>query len=402
MDSLRNPFRFGGEIGAKELVDRETETALVERTIRDAGKLFMIGPRRFGKSSILRSASERLTAKGAIVLRIDADPISNLNMLVEEIVTLSAARLKGKVSQVVDLMRNFFASLRPEVKFDISEHRWSATLGIQPAAGSDQAIQQLVDALHGLEKLALAQPASRPVGLIIDEFQRVIELGGERAEAHLRSAVQQHSRVGYVLAGSNTRLLSAMTSNADRPFYRLGTVATVGPVPREDFAAFITKNLRKSGFRVPDPAAVDAILSLAEDVPYNVQNLANSCWEELLSVPGNDERVLTPDLVRKALMRAVMELDPIYTGTWTKLTPIQQNTLRAVIRQGGKGLSSAVVVRTIGASSSTVQRALGALHHQNILRNDPSEGTLQIRFDDPFFAHWIRLRAMSHEQMRLF
>jgi hypothetical protein len=395
MESLRNPFWFGGDVGAEGLVDRDTETAHVERTIRDGSKLFLIGPRRFGKSSILRAASERLAAKGAIVIRVDADPISSLNDLVEKIVTLSASHLKGKVHQVVDNLGDFFSKLRPEAKFDINEREWNVTLGVRTDDEGTQGIQNLVEALNGLEKLAMAQPTSKPVGLVIDEFQRVVELGGQRAEAQLRSAIQQHSRVGYVFAGSDTRLLTAMTMNHDRPFYRLGTVMTVGAVPRQDFAGFITKNLRKSGFRVADPAIVATLLAMAEDVPYNVQSLANSCWNELLSTRGTGEPILTADVLQKALVRAVMELDPIYTGTWTKLTTIQQNTLRAVIREDGKGLSSAPVVRTIGAASSTVHRALEGLRNQNVLRDDAADGKIQLRFDDPFFAHWIRMRAMN-------
>jgi hypothetical protein len=170
---------------------------------------------------------------------------------------------------------------------------------------------------------------------------------------------------------------------------------TVGAVPRQDFAAFITKSLRKSGFRVADPTVVNSLLTLAEDVPYNVQSLANSCWNELLSTRGAGQPTLTADVLQKSLIRAVMELDPIYTGTWTKLTSIQQNALRAVIREKGKGMSSAPVVRTIGAASSTVHRSLEALRNQNILRDESADGKIQLRFDDPFFAHWIRMRAMN-------
>jgi hypothetical protein len=170
MEAMRNPFRFGGEIGARDLVDRETETSQVENTIRNGEKLFLIGPRRFGKSSILRASAERLIASGAIVLRVDADPVSDISMLVEEIVALSAARLKGKVHQVIDQIRKVFSSLRPEVKFDITEHHWSTTIGIRPPAGPDQAIAQLVDALNGLESLALALPKSKPVGLKSTSF----------------------------------------------------------------------------------------------------------------------------------------------------------------------------------------------------------------------------------------
>jgi len=49
MESLRNPFWFGGDVGAEGLVDRDTETAQVERTIRDGSKLFLIGPGVLGK-----------------------------------------------------------------------------------------------------------------------------------------------------------------------------------------------------------------------------------------------------------------------------------------------------------------------------------------------------------------
>ena len=181
MESLRNPFWFGGDIGAEGLVDRDTETAQVERTIRDGSKLFLIGPRRFGKSSILRAASERLAAKGAIVIRVDADPISSLNELVENIVALSASHLRGKVHQVIDDLGKFFSRLRPEAKFDINEREWNVTLGVRTDDEGARGIQNLVDALNGLEKLALAQPVSKPVGLVIDEFQRVVELGGQLA-----------------------------------------------------------------------------------------------------------------------------------------------------------------------------------------------------------------------------
>jgi len=50
--TYENPFSYGNELGAGQLLDRKSELAQVERTIRDGRKLFMIGPRRFGKTSI--------------------------------------------------------------------------------------------------------------------------------------------------------------------------------------------------------------------------------------------------------------------------------------------------------------------------------------------------------------
>jgi hypothetical protein len=54
--SPKNPFEFGRELNADELVDREAELDLVRRTIINRGRLFFIGPRRYGKTSVLHAA----------------------------------------------------------------------------------------------------------------------------------------------------------------------------------------------------------------------------------------------------------------------------------------------------------------------------------------------------------
>ena len=83
MDLRHNPFRFGGDLGANEIVDRVEETAQVEATIRNGEKLFLTGPRRFGKTSILRAAQGNLETEGAIVLRLNAEAYPSLDMLIE-------------------------------------------------------------------------------------------------------------------------------------------------------------------------------------------------------------------------------------------------------------------------------------------------------------------------------
>lgn len=65
----RNPFQYGRELDAGELVDRERELSEVAATIRNRGKLFLIGPRRFGKTSLLAASAECARRAGVIVLR---------------------------------------------------------------------------------------------------------------------------------------------------------------------------------------------------------------------------------------------------------------------------------------------------------------------------------------------
>jgi len=387
---MKNPFEFGRELGANELVDREAEIAEVVETIRRGGKLFIIGPRRYGKTSILKAAEDRLTEDGAALLRFDAETYASLDLLASAIVAETAKRLKGSVERVGEQVRKFFSRLRPELSFSVAEREWTAKLGVNVSETGTAAIGFLVEALNGFEELAKAQSASRAVGLVIDEFQKIIEIGGQAAEAQIRAAIQRHKRAGYVFAGSKTRLLTKMTMEPARPFYRLGQLRFVGPLPRKDFREFLVRHFAESKFTVESPA-IDFILDVAEEVPYNVQMLAHSCWAELRTRTSAAERALSRSLVGESLERLVRQYDPFYTQLWTALTAVQQKTLRAVIVHGGANLQSMKVVHAIGKGASTVRRSLGALVDRGILREDESGGVTRLRFEDPFFAHWIRM-----------
>lgn len=70
-----NPFEFGRELSREELIDRTDELARVERALSGGGKLFLIGPRRFGKTSLLAAASE-LRSRNVRVLRFNIEAFS--------------------------------------------------------------------------------------------------------------------------------------------------------------------------------------------------------------------------------------------------------------------------------------------------------------------------------------
>jgi uncharacterized protein len=387
---MDNPFEFGRELGTDELVDRQAEVIAVIETLRQGTKLFLIGPRRFGKTSILKTAEDRLVGKNAVVLRFDAESFPSLDLLVSALIAAAAKSLKGKVERVGDQITKFFSKLRPELSFSITQDAWNAKLGVNVASSQEAHVGLLVEALNGLEALAADQPEGRTVGLIIDEFQKVIEIGGLQAEAQIRAAIQRHKRVGYVFAGSKTRMLTDMTMDATRPFYRLGQIRFIGPVPREDFEVFLKGKFRAGGFRIDDPEAITRILQLAEDVPYNVQLLAHTCWYELRNQSATNPASLTPEIVDAAMLLIARQYDPFYTQIWSALTAIQQKTLLAVISEAGAGLQSRKVSQFVGRGASTVQRSVGSLIEKDILREEEHEGATRLRFEDPFFSQWIR------------
>ncbi len=392
---MRNPFEYGRELGTEELVDREDEVRVVCDTIRQGGKLFLIGPRRFGKTSILRVAQDQLAAQNAIVLRFNAENYPSPEQLIAAIIAEATQQLKGTVERKGEQVRQFFASLRPDLSFDLTESRWKVALGMKNVPTATESGTLLVKALDGLEQLALAQPKNRPIGLMIDEFQSLVAEGGVKLEGQLRGTIQQHQRVGYVFAGSKTRMLTAMTLDPARPFYRLGAARFIGAVPRTDFQEFLRTSFTRTGFGIDaqnDPLAL--LLDLAEEVPYNVQHLAHECWHQLRSQTDAGPIVLTAQTVHTALEFIVRSLDPLYTQLWKDLTTVQQKTLLAVIQQEGRGLLATKVTHEMGKGASTIKRALTALLERDILREEEQTGAIRYRFEDPFFAHWLRLFSL--------
>lgn len=394
---MENPFEFGRELGANELVDRVEELATVEETIQTGGKLFVIGPRRFGKTSLLKSAAEKSAAQGNLVLRYNAESFPEIDGLVRRIIEDSARALQGKVEKVGEQIKRYFKSLRPEISFSVTQTEWKSSIGVSPATAKGN-ISLLVDALNGLEELAAEQPKIKKVALIIDEFQEILSQTGVTAEKQIRSAIQTHRHTSYVFAGSKTRLLTEMTTDPSRPFYRLGKLLFVGELPRPEFARFLTDKFTYAGFfsaQTDESERRDLILhilELAEDVPYNVQMLAHTLWNRLLQVKvaAPEKAHLTKILINETLEKLLRQNDPFYTQVWNGLTAIQKKALMAVVSEKGRNLQSNKVTGAWGVGASSMRKSLEALSARDILRQVETAGDIHFRFEDPFFARWIQ------------
>ncbi len=393
---MENPFEFGRELGADELVNRVDELEIVRRTIQTGGKLFVIGPRRFGKTSLLKAATEKADKEGNLILRYNAEAFADIDGLVEKIIEDSARALKGSVEKTGGLIKQYFKSLKPEISFSVTQSEWKSSIGINSSAVAGS-IGLLVDALNGLEELAAAE-TDRKVALIIDEFQEILASEGITAEKQIRSAIQTHKHTAYIFAGSKTRMLTEMVMSPSRPFYRLGTLLFIGELPRPEFSRFLLDKFTFAGFFAPKSSEEERrnlclkILDLAEDVPYNVQMLAHSIWNRLLQIKigAPESGFLSENLIDETLEKLIRQNDPFYTQIWNALTAIQKKSLLAVIAENGQNLQSKKVTQEKGIAPSTMGRALESLISKDILRQAEIEGSLRYRFEDPFFAHWIR------------
>jgi uncharacterized protein len=381
MDEIRNPFQYGRELDADELVNRRDELAEIAATVRNRGKLFLVGPRRYGKTSLLRAAEQQAQAKGVVVLRFDAEKYEGLDVLARAMLTAAARSLQPTLDKLRAWVAETATRLRPQLSMD-ADGSVHLTLGIDAQADP---LPLLSDALDGLERLA--ETTGREVAVFLDEVQQVVVEHGVEAERQLRATVQRHRSVSYVFAGSDTRLLSAMTGDPGRPFYRLGGRLFLREIPRDELLAFLDAGFRRHGFAV-DEGGCERILDLAAEVPYNVQRLAHEAWEMLRA---QEAPSLDAATAAEALRRILRKEDPAYTQLWTTLSRNQKKVVKVVVATGGVGLQSAEVSRRFAIPPSSVRTTLDQLEALHVVRREAIAGDNRYRLIDPFLAGWIDL-----------
>jgi uncharacterized protein len=378
-----NPFEFGGELKASSLIDREQELDLVVRTLESGGKLFLIGPRRYGKTSILAAAQEKLSNTNLAVLRYDAEVYDDLGRLAAALLAGAARQLTPTLEKAGDAIKRLASRLKPRVEYDLAEQTLSLTLGVSDKPDPN-ALPILTDVLNIIDKLA-AQ-SGRRAAVILDEFQQIIEEGGASAEKQIRGTVQRHHHTAYIFAGSKTRMLADMTGDPGRAFWKLGSRLFLGPIPRPKWREFLTRGFTKSGFKI-QADALDWLLDAAEDVPFNIQQLANACWEQLRAAGGG---TLTSNRVADTLAMMVMRENPSYTQLWNSLNRSHKKVLKAVIEEKGKNLRSAEILARNSLASSTMHKTLKILDNRGIIREEEVIGAIRYRLEDPFMAAWLR------------
>jgi uncharacterized protein len=374
-----NPFRYGRD--ADVLVDRIDELKRVVRVGEECGTVFLIGPRGFGKTSILRAAEAQLTVAGKVVLRYDAETFDDIGTLAAALLSGAVRKYSSALDRAQTIAKKFFGSLKPSLTLDPADGKISVAVCVEPSARQG-AVHLLTDVLHGIERLAVED--GRPALVIIDEFQQLIIEAGEKAERQIRAAVQRHQVVGYVFAGSSSRMMTEMVATSNRAFWQLGDQLHLGPIPRHAFLDFLREGFELAGATLTQ-AALEHILDASEDVPYNVQQLASECWT--LIADDRRER-LTSTLVDEALRRVLSMQHVNYLQRWLLLSRAQKQTLRAVGEEPlGFEISAAALRRRL--PRTTMLRALEALEHQHFLRHDLTGVMPAWRFEDPFTRAWL-------------
>ena len=378
-DVTDNPFVYGEVVPAAAFVNRTAELDRLVRDLAAAQKVFLISPRRYGKSSLIRRALAVMSRRGALTVEVTVSSFSSYVAFLEGYArALVAAETRWEKART--WLRETIRSARAEVRYAPDQSPLGAISVSFPGVRSDRDISRLAQEVFALPA-HLAELRRRKVVVALDEFQAIAGFNGGSVEHAMRAAVQRQREVGYVFAGSEPSLMERMIG-PKRPFYKAGPVMRLEKIPADEFAAFINARFARSGMR-PEDGLGAAVVELAGNLPYDVQRLAHEMWDELRA---RGRRRATLDDLHQALKRLLVEQQMMFEAVWQRLTLAQRAVLRAVVLEDGRELLSAGVrTRHRLGGPSTVQTALAALVREDVIARDGSRYAVV----DSLMREWV-------------
>jgi hypothetical protein len=361
---MENPFVYGEVVPAAAFVNRVGELERLVRDLAAGQKVFLISPRRYGKSSLIRHALSAMGKRGALTVNVTVSSFSSYVAFLEGY-ALTIATAETRWDRARTWLREAVRSARAEVRAPGTGAPHLGPMVSFPTVRSNREVSRLAQEVFALPA-RLAESRGRRVVVALDEFQAIDGFNGGSVEHAMRAAIQHQRDVGYVFAGSEPSLMERMLG-PKRPFYKAGPVMRLGKIPEDEFSAFIESRFKRSGMR-PEPGLGAAIVELAGNLPYDVQRLAHETWDE---VRAASKRTATLDDLHQSLTRLLTEQYVMFEGIWQRLTLAQRAALRAVVLQDGRELLSADTrTRYRLGGASTVQSALLALVRMDLIARD--------------------------------
>jgi AAA+ ATPase superfamily predicted ATPase len=358
---MNNPFKFGSVVDDPFFTNRTEELAKIQAIINSDNHLIMISPRRFGKTSLIRKAVKNSNRD---LLFLDLQLINSIEDF--------AAQYLRRIYRIFPVER---------IKQFIRNFRIIPTLSVNPVSNEMEISFQtkgadlplLEDTLNLLEQLS--NPTQRTI-VVFDEFQDIMRLG-EGIDRKLRSIMQLHQNINYILLGSQESMMREIFEKKKSPFYHFGLLFPLQKINKKDFKLFISAGMNNVCSK-PGPIA-DEVLNFTDGHPYYTQQLAYTIWNILKN--GHD----VPRPVEQAIAETVQIHDFDFERLWATINNTDKKTLTNLAqRNNSPTVSPLSKAANIGPASTVFSSLKRLMLNGNVIKTEKG-----YEVDDPFFKQWI-------------
>jgi len=373
-----NPFVFGKCVEDDEhFINREQELVSLKRDMLDSEKIFLISPRRYGKTSLIRKAMKELEAENNVKSAyVDLFKCSTTEQMVGQLAKAVSNFETTKMEKAMQFIRDIIPQLRPKFSVD-NTGELSVTI---------DSVSKVSETNEMLERsLGYAQnycdKANKKAVIVFDEFQEIDHLGGVKIEKLLRSIVQMQGSVSYVFSGSKKHLLLQMINSQKRAFYGIGPTMHLKKINAEKWMKYLKMRFKKGNYAISEDT-IEYIISKARNVPYYVQCLSHEVWDA-----AQCDKVVNNALVDAVIESIMSKHGPAAEGIWGNLPAAQKGVLEIISRGQKDSLydTDTLLSQQI-KSRQSAQKAVELLKDKSILE-DNEEGLV---IADVWFEEWIR------------
>jgi AAA+ ATPase superfamily predicted ATPase len=360
----QNPFKFGEIVTGQYFTNRETEIESLQKNFLSLQNTVIISPRRYGKSSLVKEATERFlkNKKGYYFCFFDCMYVYSEKEFYSRFATAILKAASNNAEEFNQLAKKAMKGSRVT----------SAVTGEPLLELDPNYINDNTDTILNLAR-TIASRKQKKVIVCIDEFQNISRLDkNHQLQSRLRSAWQHHDQVSYILYGSKNSMTEIFT-RSHGPFYKFGETLYLNRIRTKRLREYVLNAFHSTGKEISKDIC-NTIIDTVENHPYYLQQFASIIW----GISGKKVSDADFSEAKKALIANNLNL---YTELLDNLTNYQIGFLKALLSKEDR-LYSAEVIRayTLG-STANVRRMYNALTNKGIIVKEAD----RIAFADPVF-----------------
>jgi hypothetical protein len=349
--------------------DREADDLLA---LADGGHSFrLVGPRRYGKTTLLRRVLEAAERGGAATVLVDLQDVLSIAEIVVRI-ERAYERLKGPIRRHIEnLLRTW------NIGVSIGGGGFTATLQRNPHVDAESVLLRLLEL-----PVALFDREGTTSLIVFDEIQDVLAVPG--ADGKIRSVIQHQGEAAtYAFAGSAPGVMEQLFADPKRPLLDQAVPKQLEPLPLADVAEYVERRFRQTGRGVG--AALSPLLDFTRGHPQRSMMLAHYVWQRTARAVAADEGTWVG-----ALDQAAADTTQLMRAIWRALTTNERRVARALALVATP-LHSEETATAVGIKRSSIGKALESLAANADIVYDRDKP----RLTDPMFELWVQRRGLT-------
>ena len=367
---MNYPFISGKFVTGKDFCGREEELNILKTHINSNSRVYLIGERRVGKSSLIHECVRQISEKK--ILYIDFWTVRNIDDVCKKILQ-GIISYEKKQSFLIKIIKQF-SYLRPTFSFDQNTGQTNIGFSSDTPKMTVGSLEELLDLIESLKKHVV----------VFDEFQDVAHIPEtEKVLATMRSKIQSHTKVPYIFAGSIRNKMIDIFTDYKSPFYKTAICMDILPIKRGVFEEFILKRFSKNGKRKVSREVINYIFDLCYEIPGDIQQLCIYTWIE-----SEDTSEISEDTVKRALRNMLSMLKNSYEKIYDSLSSQQILFIKALSlsKNGNSNISKEFLkLSQIDLTQSAKKAANRLIDRKIILKKSKN-----YQFSDPFFREWVK------------